>query len=99
MDKRVEFQIELECITPNVYFQPPSNITMKFPAIKYSRKNIKQDQANNGVYNSSTAYEVTVIDRNPDSPIATSLMKLQHCRFDRQFTHDGLNNITFIIYY
>lgn len=99
MDSRVAFNNFLKTITPNVYFQPPSNITIQYPAIIYSRKDIEKLRASNKTYQMNTAYDVTVVDRNPDSPIAEQLMKLDYCEFDRQFITDGLNHITFKIYY
>ena len=40
MIKRVKFQELLESVTTNVYFQPPSTTTIKYPCIIYSRNNI-----------------------------------------------------------
>lgn len=99
MDNRIKLQSFLETITPNVYFQPPTNISIKYPAIVYSRQSIPKDKANNGVYRIKYSYTVTVIDRNPDSEIATQLLKLKYCEFDRQFISDGLNHISFKLYY
>lgn len=99
MDKRVEFQRFLETITPNVYFQPPTNTSIKYPAIVYSIRDIDKIRANNKTYKLNRSFDVTVIDRNPDSPIVTKLLELDYCEFDRQFTTDGLNHISLIIYY
>ena len=35
----------------NVYFQPPEDIKMNYPAIEYSRASIDNTFANNDVYN------------------------------------------------
>ncbi|MPM42080.1 hypothetical protein SDC9_88742 [bioreactor metagenome] len=99
MDSRIKLQEFLETITPNVYFQPPSTITMKYPAIVYSRKAIGKMRANNINYKLNNSYTVTVIDRNPDSKIASVINNMNYCEFDRQFVTDGLNHITFSLYY
>lgn len=84
--------------TRNVYFQPPASVQMQYPAIVYSRKAIENLHANNNPYLQSPAYEVTVIDRNPDSKIVEEVSKLPLCRFDRHFTSDNLNHDVFTIY-
>jgi len=99
MRSREDFNAFLKTITPNVYFQPPSTMSIKYPAIVYSRKDIEKTRANNKTYLIKNSYDVTVIDQNPDSIIASRLIGLDYCEFDRQFIKDGLNNITFIIYY
>ena len=50
----------------NVYYQPPESVRMKYPAIKYSRDDIQNTFANNNVYMQQYAYEITVIDEDPD---------------------------------
>ena len=53
----------------NVYFQPPKNIQMKYPAIVYSLSDIDTRHANDSIYLMRHAYDVTVIDKDPDSEI------------------------------
>lgn len=101
MGTRVELQSLLEEVlgSRNVYFQPPSDIHMKYPAIVYARSRIANDHANDDVYRQSLSYELTVIDANPDSEIVTKISKLPMCRHDRHFTSDNLNHDVFTIYY
>ena len=82
----------------NVYYQPPASVRMQYPAIVYSRKNIENVHANNGVYSQSPAYEVTVINYDPDSKIVDDISKLPLCQFDRHFTSENLNHDVFTIY-
>lgn len=82
----------------NVYFQPPESVRMQYPAIVYSRYDIENRHANNGVYLQSTAYRVIVIDKNPDSEIVKKVSKLPRCLFDRSYRADNLNHDAFIIY-
>lgn len=83
----------------NVYFQPPASIKMGYPAIVYSLKNLGNTHANDSVYRQLPEYQVTVIDRNPDSEIVRKVSVLPYCRFDRHFTSDNLNHTLFSIHY
>lgn len=83
----------------NVYFQIPESIKMKYPAIRYSRTNIKNDHADNNVYKQSNAYQIIVIDEDPDSEIPEKISLLPMCRFDRHYVSDNLNHDVFLIYF
>lgn len=85
--------------TRNVYFNPPESVKMKYPAIVYSRSNIDNDHANNAVYNRDLAYEVVVVDPDPDSEFVETISKLPLCRFVRRYTTDNLNHDVFILYF
>lgn len=101
MGRRLDLQAMLENLlgSRNVYYQPPASVKMNYPAIVYSRKTIDNVHANNTVYAQSTAYELTVIDKNPDSEIVTKVSQLSTCRFDRHYTADNLNHDTFTLYF
>ena len=101
MGKREDLQKLLENVlgSRNVYYQPPSNITMKYPAIVFSRDRIDNRFANDDVYGQSFGYLVTVIDRDPDSKIVQRLSVLPYCRFNRHFVSDNLNHNVFTIYF
>ena len=101
MDKRLELHELLATIlgSRNVYFQPPSSVNMKYPAIRYARKPIKNNFANNSVYKQSQSYEITVIDYDPDSEIAKKVSQLPTATQDRSYQADNLNHDVFTIYY
>ena len=107
MDKRLELH-EILCGIVNitepdgdrhVYFQPPESVKIKYPAIIYSRNDIDNMFANNDVYKQTYNYQVTAIDRDPDSEIVDKVSKLPTCRFNRHFVSDNLNHDVFILYY
>lgn len=101
MSRRLELH-EILCDilgSRNVYFQPPASVKMQYPAIVYSRETIRNEFADNSVYRQGTAYQVTVIDKNPDSEIVYRVSKLPTCRFNRHFTSDNLNHDVFVLYY
>lgn len=72
---------------------------MQYPAIVYSRDDIENDHANNGTYMQSTAYNIIVIDPDPDSEVVQKVSKLAMCTFDRHYAADNLNHDSFTIYY
>ena len=74
-------------------------MNMKYPAIVYSRSKMEKVRANNKTYILNHVYDITVIDRNPDSPIAEEILKLDHSEYDRQFCVNGLNHITITLYF
>ena len=101
MDNTPNLQAKLEEIlgNKNVYFQPPESLKLNFPAIVYKRSNIRNNFAGDNVYTQSYFYEITVIDKRPDSKISRSLSLLPKIKFDRSFTSDNLDHDVFTIYY
>lgn len=83
----------------NVYFQPPSNVVMQYPAIVYNRDRADTKFADNLPYSRIKRYLVTVIDRNPDSVIPDKIGELPLCLLDRTYVADGLNHDVFVLYY
>lgn len=97
--RRKDFNSLLKTICNNVYFQPPDNIRMKYPAIVYKVYSPEDTYANNNKYVGNTSYELTVIDRNPDSEIANKVYGLPKSSFVREFKSDDLNHYIFRVYY
>ena len=62
--------------TPNVYFQPPSGTMLKYPCIVYKLQDITDRRADNLRYIEHRSYEVTVIDRDPNSELRERVLKL-----------------------
>lgn len=85
--------------SPDAYFQPPANIQMSHPAIVYALKGIDTIRADNGIYIMLPHYELTLIDKNPNSPYISKLLALPYCRFDRHFKVDKLNQFVFNLYF
>lgn len=104
MDKRLELDALLRKVmkdvsgVENVYFQPPENLLLKYPAIIYSRSDIRNRPADDMAYSQHTFYEVTVVDKNPDSLLVYAVASLPRCKFGRHFKSDNLNHDTFTIF-
>lgn len=99
MAPRLLLQSLLEEITENVYFQPPTNISLSYPCIVYERDNANSIFANNENYRYTKRYLVTVIDRDPDSVLPDKVAALPFCSFNRFFTADGLNHDVFNLFF
>lgn len=89
----------LRSIAPNVYFQPPETIKIKYPCIVYSLDDIDTDYADNLPYMMTKRYQLTLITKDPDSELIDEIIILPKCRFVRSFTSDNLNHYVFEIYY
>lgn len=93
---------ELLCLllgSRNVYFQPPTNVLMNYPAIRYKLSDIDNVHADDGVYLSTKNYELILIDSDPDSETVDKLIRIRGCRFIRQYVADNLNHWVFQIPY
>lgn len=99
MAPRLQFQSLLETFTPNVYFQPPENVELKYPCIVYQRDDLVTRHANNEPYKQEQRYMVTVIDSDPDSEIPSEVAKLPKCSFDRFYTADSLNHDVYQVFF
>ena len=82
-----------------VYFQPPINVKMKYPAVVYSLNNIKSIYANDGVYLAGNRYSLVLIDKDPDSELVDKVTHLPACHFNRHYTRDNLYHNVFEIFF
>lgn len=102
MGLRQDLQLLLEALVGpqgKVYFQPPANVQMVYPAIVYQRDNMDTTFANNTPYRIEKRYQVTVIDRNPDSDIPDKVAALPMCVMSRHFTANNLHHDVFSLYF
>lgn len=99
MARRLELSKLLNDICPNVYFQPSNNITMVYPAIVYQRAPANSVHADNQPYNVTDQYEVTIIDRNPDSQLRDAIAYLPTSRHSRSFIFEGLNHDVYNLFF
>ena len=101
MDRRLKLQKILETIlgSRNVYYQPPDNIHMNYPAIKY-HKNIKDvSHADDIKYKMCDSYTITVIDKNPDNQVIYEILKLPYSSYDRNYISNNLEHDVITLYY
>ena len=97
MAARAELSELLHGLAENVYFQPPATVQMKYPCIVYHRKPPSIEHADNRPYRKDSLWQITVIDRSPDSPIAEAIEGLPGIRPDANFTQDNLHHYVYTL--
>lgn len=83
----------------HVYFQPPETFKMKYPCIVYDIEQDNTIRADDLIYRRKKVYNVTVIDKNPDSELPDAFADIFNARMNRHFTSDNLHHFTYNIYY
>lgn len=99
MGQRLDLHQLLEEITPNVYFQPPTNVQMQYPCIVYNRDFADTRFADNAPYAHALRYMITIIDPNPDSELPAKVGALPMSIFNRFYTADNLNHDVYNVYF
>lgn len=101
MSRRLELQTKFEEMlgSRNVYYQPPENLKMEYPAIRYSKSNIRSHYADDVKYSNFTCYEIIVIDKRPDNQVIEKILSLPLSSFDRRYVSDNLNHDVITLYY
>jgi len=72
---------------------------MQYPCIIYARDNSQAEFADNRPYTHTKQYQITVVDRNPDSELPDKVEDLPYCSFDRYFPADNLNHYVFTLFF
>ena len=96
---RAELQAIFLDMVANVYFQPPSNVVMAYPCIRYQRDNADTEFADDIPYQITKKYMVTVIDRDPDSVIPDKVAALPTALHNRSYPADDLNHDVFTLFF
>jgi hypothetical protein len=99
MGQRLLLHQILETFTENVYFQPPSNIQLKYPCIIYKRDFADTKFADDKPYNHTKRYMITIIDQNPDSDIPDKVASMPMSLFNRFYTADNLNHDVYSVFF
>lgn len=83
-----------------VYFQPPENLKMTYPCIRFERNDALSRHADNIAYFKAKRYSVTLITKNADNDYyIDKILDLPMCNFEREFRTDGLVHELFNIYF
>lgn len=89
---------ELEGVT-EAYFQKPLNTQLIAPYIVYEIDDDWVSRADNMVYAFWNRYTVTVVAREPDSPIPGLVRDMPYARFNRKFIAGGLHHTVYTLYF
>ena len=101
MASRIDLQNELEKLLGlrHVYYQPPENFKMEYPAIRYKKSDIDTKHANNNPYLHKKKYELIVIDRKPDNEVIQKILELPLSSYERHYVADNLNHDLINLYF
>lgn len=99
MKSRLELHKQLESIAPNVYFQPPDNVKIKYPAIVYEIDGAQAKYADDNLYRLALVYHATYITTRASDleNRIKDFMGLRYCKLVNTAVNDGLYNIYFDI--
>ena len=101
MNRRLELQSLLEELLGNrhVYYQPPENLKIEYPCIRYSLDDREPTFADNKKYINRKKYVLIFIDKLPDNSVIDKLLELPLSSYDRHYTSDNLNHDVITLYY
>lgn len=72
---------------------------MNYPCIVYQRDQAINKYADNGPYHHTKRYQVSIIDRDPDSIIPDKVARLSLCEFAQHFVAENLHHDIYNLYY
>ncbi len=76
----------------NVYYQPPTNLMMKYPCIRYRQTAVHKRHADNKTYMLHKTYEIIVLSKEPDHPAIDGILELPYTSFVNNYASDGINH-------
>lgn len=81
-----------------VYFQPPENLKIEYPAIVFHLSKIEIDHASDVPYKGAKEYSVTLITKDPEPDVIDELLKIPYTTLDTTYIADGMNHFVFTTY-
>ena len=89
----------LKNYSSNVYYQAPPNNFLKYPCIIFKWDNSLMTHADNFSYTNNRSYQVTVIDKEPDSDIALKILaEVPNTSLANTYVSDNLYHQVLTIY-
>lgn len=89
----------LKALAPHVYFLPPEGQKLEYPCIVYMVDDEAREYADNRPFRITDRYQITVMDRDPDSETRKKVRELPMCDFDRAFIADHLHHFVYNLHY
>lgn len=83
----------------NVYYQPPTNLQMKYDAIRYDLGRIDSRFANDKRYAKMNCYDVILITRLPEPEVLDKILDLPYTSLGKPYKADNLYHYPITIYY
>lgn len=97
LTKREELQVFFETLCKNVYFEPPSNIIMDYPAIEYRYDQTIPTYADDMKYINKWVFSGSVMSRSSIDPLFAIIEELPNVTIDRMGSIDKINHVYFTI--
>lgn len=106
IDRRLKLDRELRGLLQDtldcgqIYYQPPENVRMQYPAIVYKQNTMNVRYANDRSYHIRDEYQVIAISDDPESPLPRAIQEhFSLCAPGRKYMADNLYHFPFTIYY
>lgn len=81
-----------------VYFQPPENLKIVYPAVVFHLSKIEIDRASDVSYKGAKEYSVTLITKDPEPDVIDEILKIPYSSLDTTYISDGMNHFVFTVY-
>lgn len=81
-----------------VYFQPPENLKIGYPAVVFHLSKIKIDRASDVPYKDAKEYSVNLITKDPEPDVIDEILKIPYSSLDTTYISDGMNHFVFTVY-
>lgn len=81
-----------------VYFQPPENLKIGYPAVVFHLSKIAIDHASDAPYKGAREYSVTLITKDPEPDVIDEILKIPYSSLDTTYISDGMNHFVFTVY-
>lgn len=81
-----------------VYFQPPENLKIEYPAVVFHLSKIEIDHASDAPYKGAREYSVTLITKDPEPDVIDEILKIPYSSLDTTYISDGMNHFVFTVY-
>ena len=81
-----------------VYFQPPENLKIEYPAVVFHLSKIEIDHASDAPYKGAMEYSVTLITKDPEPDVINEILKIPYSSLDTTYISDGMNHFVFTVY-
>lgn len=81
-----------------VYFQPPENLKIGYPAVIFHLSKIEIDHASDAPYKGAKEYSVTLITKDPEPDVIDEILKIPYSSLDTTYISDGMNHFVFTVY-
>ena len=81
-----------------VFFQPPENLKIGYPAVVFHLSKIEIDHASDVPYKGAKEYSVTLITKDPEPDVIDEILKIPYSSLDTTYISDGMNHFVFTVY-